>query len=171
MANGLSQLHRRPMHDSQGVGATLDVSSHLHSCDQDGWGYCVFRAARAWVGANINDPANAHLCRLDPKLDPTLGPNPTCLDSIIAQLENNRNLFTGLYGFCGHRFGRGGKLYAQPKCSMNSTGGTTCNAYSGDQYLSMMQPLMQYCRDNGIEVSLASGTHSLSFQRLECVSR
>ena len=110
------------------------------------------RCGRAWVGANINDAMNSHLCRLDPTLDPTLPRNsPTCIDSIISQLENNRNLFTGIYGFCGHRFGRGGRLYTQPKCNMNKTGGMTCNAYSGDEYLAMITPLMRYCRDNGIE--------------------
>ena len=115
-------------------------------------GRALWPARRAWVGANINDAMNSHLCRLNPALDPTLPKHsPTCIDSIISQLENNRNLFTGIYGFCGHRFGRGGHLYTQPKCNKNKTGGMTCNAYSGDEYLAMITPLMRYCRDNGIE--------------------
>jgi len=95
------------------------------------------RRLMAWVGANINDPEQSINCRLTKE-------HPTCLDSIIHQLETNRNLFTGLYAFCGYSFAKGGKLITEP---WDGKPGHS----SGAEYVKMITPMMKYCVETGIE--------------------
>ena len=68
------------------------------------------RRLMAWVGANVDDPANRD----------TLGG----MAAVVHQLRTNPGLFGGLYGYCGYAWKADGTIYNYNQTSLGQCSGT-----------------------------------------------